>query len=123
MPSAASTSGVPIRPSLKLMTWSKADCASRIEPSPARATSRSASSVTSIFSASAMRRRRSAIFGAAMVRNSNCWLRERIVSGTLCACVVAMMKSTRGGGSSKVFSSALKAAGESMWTSSMMKTL
>jgi len=37
--------------------------------------------------------------------------------------VVAMMKTTRGGGSSSVFNSALKAAPESMWTSSMMKTL
>ena len=61
--------------------------------------------------------------GAAMVRNSNCWLRERMVSGTLCACVVAMMKRTRGGGSSSVFKSALKAGTESMWTSSTMKTL
>jgi hypothetical protein len=105
------------------MTWSKADCASRIEPSPARAISRSASSETFIFSSSAMWRRRSAIFCVAMVRNSNCWLRERMVSGTLCGCVVAMMKRTRGGGSSKVFNRALKAAGESMCTSSMMKTL
>jgi hypothetical protein len=74
-------------------------------------------------SASAMRRSRSAMRGAAMVRNSNCWQRERMVSGTLCDSVVAMMKSTRGGGSSSVLRSALNDEVESMWTSSMMKTL
>ena len=40
-------------------------------------------------------------------RNSNTWARERIVSGILSPEVVAMMKTTCGGGSSTDFSSAL----------------
>ncbi len=47
-------------------TWS------RIEPSPARAISRSASSGIVIFSALAISRRRSSIFAVAIVRKSNC---------------------------------------------------
>ena len=46
-----------------------------------------------------------------------------MVSGILCSSVVAIMKTTCGGGSSIDFSSALNDAGESWWTSSMMKTL
>ncbi|CDD30341.1 putative uncharacterized protein [Firmicutes bacterium CAG:94] len=53
---------------------------------------------------------------------SNRWHRDRIVGSSLCTSVVAKMKITWGGGSSKVFSSALKAATESMCTSSMMYT-
>jgi uncharacterized protein YukE len=43
-----------------------------------------------------------------------------MVVGILCASVVAKMNTTWGGGSSSVFSSALKALDDSMWTSSMM---
>jgi len=43
--------------------------------------------------------------------------------GTLCSSVVAMMKTTRGGGSSTVLSNALNDEVESMWTSSMMNIL
>jgi hypothetical protein len=46
-----------------------------------------------------------------------------MVAGNLCGSVVARMKVTRPGGSSRVFRSALKAALESMWASSMMNTL
>lgn len=46
-----------------------------------------------------------------------------MVMGNLCASVVAKMKTTRAGGSSSVLSRALKALRESMWASSMMKTL
>jgi len=46
-----------------------------------------------------------------------------IVSGILSSAVVAIMKATCGGGSSIDFSRALKEAGESWCTSSMMKIL
>ena len=53
-------------------------------------------------------------------RNAKRWQRERIVAGTLCSSVVARMNSRCSGGSSMIFSSALNAAVDSMWTSSMM---
>ena len=53
-------------------------------------------------------------------RNSRCWVRERMVGRTLCGSVVASTKTTCGGGSSRVFSSAADAALESWWTSSKM---
>ena len=46
-----------------------------------------------------------------------------MVSGTFCGSVVARMNTTWLGGSSSVFSSALNAAVDSMWTSSMMYIL
>ena len=57
------------------------------------------------------------------MRKSYCWHRERMVSGILWYSVVAKMNFTRGGGSSSVFRSALKAPVESMWTSSMIQIL
>ena len=48
------------------------------------------------------------------------WQRDRIVAGTFCSSVVARMNIRCSGGSSKIFSRALKAAVESMCTSSMM---
>ena len=60
------------------------------------------------------------IWASPMRRKSNRWQRERIVAGTFCGSVVAKMNLTCGGGSSSVFSRALKAAVVSMWTSSMM---
>src|SRR5262249_6713218 len=54
-------------------------------------------------------------------RNSKTWQRDRMVSGTFCSSVVAMIKTTEGGGSSIVFKRALNAALESWCTSSMMK--
>ena len=53
-------------------------------------------------------------------RNSKCWVRLRMVGRTFCGSVVASTKTTWAGGSSSVFSSALDAAVESMWTSSTM---
>ena len=53
-------------------------------------------------------------------RNAKRWQRERIVAGTLCSSVVARMNSRCSGGYSMIFSSALNAAVDSMWTSSMM---
>ena len=48
------------------------------------------------------------------------WQREMMVAGTFWGSVVARMKIMYAGGSSMVLSSALKAAAESMWTSSMI---
>ena len=50
---------------------------------------------------------------------SNRWQRLRIVGRTFCGSVVAKMNFTCSGGSSSVFKSALKAAADSMWTSSI----
>ena len=68
----------------------------------------------------AMRRSRPTMSSMPMRRKSKRWQRDWIVSGTLCGCVVASTKTTWLGGSSSVLSSALNAAVESMWTSSMM---
>ena len=46
-----------------------------------------------------------------------------MVGSTFCGSVVASTNTTWSGGSSSVFSSALDAAGDSMWTSSRMYTL
>ena len=48
------------------------------------------------------------------------WQRERMVAGTFCSSVVARMNIRCSGGSSKIFNRALKAAVESICTSSMM---
>ena len=50
------------------------------------------------------------------------WQRDRIVAGTFCSSVVARINIRCAGGSSKIFSRALKAAMESICTSSMMYT-
>ena len=54
------------------------------------------------------------------VVKSNRWQRERIVIGSFSGSVVQSTNFTWAGGSSSVFSSALKASRVSMWTSSMM---
>ena len=48
------------------------------------------------------------------------WQRESIVAGIFWSSVVAKMNMTCGGGSSRVFKSALNALGESMCTSSII---
>ena len=55
-----------------------------------------------------------------MRRKEKRWQRERMVAGTLWSSVVARMNIRCSGGSSRIFSRALKAEIESMWTSSMM---
>jgi mono/diheme cytochrome c family protein len=60
---------------------------------------------------------------ALMARNSYTCERESTVSGILSSSVVAIMKTTWGGGSSMDFSSALNEWLESWCTSSMMNTL
>ena len=51
---------------------------------------------------------------------SNRWQRERMVGSTLWISVVARIKMTCAGGSSRILSRALTAPGESMWHSSRM---
>jgi len=53
-------------------------------------------------------------------RRSKRWQRDSTVTGTRRISVVANTNFTCGGGSSNVFSSALKAWFDSMWTSSTM---
>ena len=53
---------------------------------------------------------------------ANCWQRDLMVAGTLWSSVVARMNMRWSGGSSKIFSRALKAGVESMWTSSTIYT-
>ena len=53
----------------------------------------------------------------------NCWHLDLIVAGTFCSSVVAKMNMMYSGGSSIVFSRALKAEVESICTSSMMYIL
>jgi hypothetical protein len=66
-----------------------------------------------------MCRRWRAITFKGIRRRSNRWQRLMIVGRILFASVVAKMNFTCGGGSSRVFNSALKAEAESMCTSSM----
>ena len=102
-----------------LMAWSSSEVASRAEPSAARAISASASSGTAVPSAWAIPRSISIIRSGVIRLRSNLWQRLSTVTGTLRISVVAKMNFTCSGGSSRVFSSALNALVESMWTSSM----
>ena len=51
---------------------------------------------------------------------SNLWHLDNIVAGILCGSVVANIKITYDGGSSRVFNNALKAPWDNMWTSSII---
>ena len=105
------------------MAWSSNDNPSRTDPSAARAIRSSALGATATPSCAAMRPNMPVISATDTRRRSNRWQRDSTVTGTLRISVVAKMNFTCGGGSSSVFSSALKALRDSMWTSSMMKTL
>ena len=82
-------------------------------PSAARAMSASESSVTEIFSASTIVRSCSEIAFELIVRNSYTCEREITVSGIFSSSVVAIMKTTCGGGSSIDFNSELNDCGDS----------
>ena len=97
--------------------------ASRIPPSAFSAITASASSSYCMPSFSATDFRCAIVFCTVMRSKSYIWQRLRIVGRILCFSVVARMKMTCAGGSSSVFRKALKAAVESMCTSSMIKTL
>ncbi len=94
----------------------------RMPPSARWATSSSASPSKVAPSATQMAPSRATISSVEMRRKSKRWQREWMVSGTFCGSVVHRMNTTWEGGSSSVFNSALKAAVESMCTSSMMYT-
>ena len=81
-----------------------------------------ASRSTLISSWEAIFSRRSAMVDRGIRRKSNLWHRERMVAGSFCGSVVARIKIACGGGSSRVLSKALKAAFESIWTSSITYT-
>ena len=119
-PSISSTRVAEIRPLPDTAACSKSDWPSRIEPKAYRAIRRKASPSQRIFSADAMSWRRERISSSVSIRKSSRCTRERIVSGIRFGSVVAKMKTTWGGGSSRIFSSPLNADFESMWTSSMM---
>ncbi len=89
-------------------------------PSAAPARRRKAPGVTSIFSAFATFASCAVISGTVSARKANRWQREMIVAGILWSSVDARMNRAWGGGSSRVFRSALKASVVSMWTSSMI---
>ena len=122
-PRTVDTSSAEMLSPANAITWSNALCASRMLPSPARAISISAASSIRICSASAIVRSWSAIGLTPIVFSSNTCERDWMVAGTFSISVVAIMKTTCGGGSSIDFRSASKDCGESRWTSSMMKIL
>ena len=86
--------------------------ASRKLPPAARAMTVSDASATSMPSCRAMLgQARSTTSVSEGRRKSKRWQRDRMVAGTLCGSVVARTKTACAGGSSRVFSSALKASG------------
>ena len=113
----------PASPAPCAMAWSSKESPSRTDPSAARAIRSSASGVTATPSWPAIRPNNPASSATETRRKSNRWQRDSTVTGTLRISVVAKMNFTCGGGSSSVFSSALKALRDSMWTSSTMNTL
>ena len=92
-------------------------------PSAARASTPSAGGSASISSAFAMRASSAAISSTARRRRPNWRQRDTTVTGRRCGSVVARRNLTCGGGSSRVFRSALKLWRENMCTSSMRYTL
>ena len=119
-PSIASAPASVTLPSPNAMICSREVSALRRPPSARCAIKSSASPSNSTPSDTHTAPKRATMASAEMRRKSNRWQREWMVSGTFCGSVVARMNTTWLGGSSSVFSSALNAATESMWTSSMM---
>ena len=122
-PSASATAASSGASPADARTWSRSESASRIPPSACRAISASEAGESFIPSSAATTASRSAICWSVSRRKSNRWQRETMVSGTRWTSVVASTNFTCSGGSSSVFSRALKAPCESMWTSSTTKTL
>ncbi|AKF85418.1 hypothetical protein MFUL124B02_11995 [Myxococcus fulvus 124B02] len=119
-PSASATSSSVGFAPHEASTWSSRLSASRMPPSDWRTTSDNERSEMPAPSALQISCSRWSIRAAEMRRKLWRWQRDRMVSGSLCASVVAKMNFTCPGGSSSVLSSALNAAPDSMWTSSMM---
>ncbi len=102
------------------IAWSSSDSPSRAEPSAARAISRMAAGATATPSSAATRSKWRISVSESMRRRSKRWQRDSTVTGSLRISVVANTNFTCSGGSSSVFSNALNALRDSMWTSSMM---
>ena len=122
-PSMSATCSTVIRPSAWAIAWSSIDSPSRTEPSAARAIRSKAAGSMVTPSLAAMRAKCWCSSATRTRRRSKRWQRDRTVIGTFRNSVVANTNFTCGGGSSKVFNSALKALRDSIWTSSMTKTL
>ncbi len=108
------------------MTWSSSERASRIPPSAFRAIKRRASAGAAEPSCSSTEPNRDTMSALPIRRKSNRWHRDRIGAADcwiFWGSVVAKMKITRGGGSSKIFSKAFHASRVSMCASSTMYTL
>ena len=99
---------------------SSKDRASRAEPSAARAIKPLASSPKATCSAAQTLSMSCAVSSSDRRRRSNRWHRDKTVTGTRRISVVAKINLTWGGGSSRVFNRPLKAAVESIWTSSII---
>jgi len=108
-------------PSPNESTWSSSDSASRIPAVGALRNEMQASASTDSFSAWATSLRRATIACGPMRRKSKRCSRDRIGAAVLaifCGSVVAKTKTTRGGGSSRIFSSAFHASRVSICASS-----
>ena len=106
-----------------IIAWSKTDKASRTDPSEDLAMIASALSSTLACSLVAMPLKKSCISSILILRKSNLWHLDKIVTGIFFTSVVAKINLRWAGGSSKVFNRALKACFDNMWTSSMINTL
>ena len=116
---ASSTAPLPAG-SICAKARSSKDRASRAEPSAARAISFNASSGKLTFSALQVRLKRVCVSSKVRRRKSKRWQRDNTVTGTWRISVVAKMNFTCAGGSSSVFSNPLKAAFDSICTSSII---
>ena len=100
--------------------WSSRLSASRRAPLAMRASRSAPSGVRSMASAFATFSSCCSISWGRMRLKLNRWQRESMVAGTFWISVVARINSRWAGGSSMIFSRALKASRESICTSSMM---
>ncbi len=105
------------------MAWSVSDSASRIEPRAPRDSRRNEPASNAMPSAPSTCCRCAATVSGAIGRRLNCRHRLSTVGNIFSGSVVASTNFRYSGGSSKVFSSALKASLVSWCASSIMKTL
>ena len=102
---------------------SSIESASLIAPSESAAITFSAPSVACILLSLHTTSSLFMIFSFEILLKSNLWHLDNMVAGNFCGSVVASINLTCSGGSSSVFSNALKAPVESMCTSSIIYTL
>ena len=123
MPSRARTSGACSVDPQQAIAWSSAESESRTLPSPTWASTAKASGSAVMPSCAQIHSMRRSNSSKSTLRKENCWQREAIVVGILWDSVVHRMNTTHSGGSSSVFSKALKASLVIWWASSTIKTL